>query len=107
MSGWSIGRYGEKRPLLTDPWLTTSTIDSNNLIICTAPEASPLSLMEAPRCLILPKYPEVPPPSLDIIPTSDCEYKIFPMSSSTCEPKQLIGKPLSFPKFDQTGDASE
>ena len=50
--------------------------------MCTAPEASPLSLMAAPRCLILPKYPDVPPPSLDIIPTSDWEYNMFPISSS-------------------------
>ena len=63
--------------------------------------------MAAPRCLILPKYPDVPPPSLDIIPTSDCEYKMFPMSSSTCDPKQLIGKPRSFPKLDHTGEANE
>ena len=42
-----------------------------------------------------------------IIPTSDWVNKIFPISSATLEPKQLIGKPLSFPKFDQTGEAKE
>ena len=75
--------------------------------MCTEPDASPLSLTLAPRCLILPKYPDVPPPSFDIIPTSDWVYKILPMSSAIFDPKQLIGRPLFFPKFDHTGDERE
>ena len=33
--------------------------------------------------------------------------KMFPMLSSMYDPKQLIGSPLSIPKFDHTGEANE
>ena len=64
-------------------------------------------MTDAPLCLMFPKKPEVPPPNLDIIPTSDWVYKILPISSEILDPKQLIGRPLFLPKFDQTGDANE
>ena len=50
--------------------------------MCTEPEEEPLFFTSAPLGLSFPKYPEVPPPSLDIIPTSDWENKISPISSA-------------------------
>src|SRR5699024_5691662 len=107
MSGWSIGRYGENAPLRVLPCDTTSIMPPNSFMKWTAPDDSPLSLIGAPLCRQLPKYPDVPPPNFDIMPTSACVYKIFPILSSILLPKQLIGNPLSVPKFAITGVDSE
>jgi len=59
---------------------------TRSLTVCFSPQHH--------DAVIFPKYPEVPPPNLDIIPTFMIGvYKILPISSATCDPKQLIGKP--------------
>ena len=74
-------------------------------MICTAPDASPLFFISAPLCLILPKYPEVPPPILTSYLLQIESIKYFQCHHQCEIQKQLIGRPRSLPKFDHTGDA--
>src|SRR5699024_5403076 len=76
---------------------------SKSSIKCTAPLDSPLFVMAAPLGRTLPKYPLVPPPCLDIIPTSEAVSNRLATLSSMYEPKQLILNPLLLPKLDHTG----
>src|SRR5690625_2631303 len=107
ISPWSTGRYGENLPLRDDPCEMVSVICSNSSMKCTAPLDSPLSVIAAPLGRTLPKYPLVPPPCFDIIPTSPAASIRLATLSSILDPKQLMLKPRLLPKFDHTGLDSE
>ena len=73
----------------------------------TGPFELPLFLISVPRARRSPKYPEVPPPYLLIMPFSACVNIMFDISSARYEPKQLIGSPRPRPKFAHTGVENE
>src|SRR5210317_1500608 len=94
-------------PLLTDPWLVASIVESYILQNGTTPSEVPLPAIVAPAGLIILTPIPTPPPCFASNIISRFLLPISIMLSATSIPKQLIGKPLSVPVFDNTGEAKQ
>ena len=73
---------------------------------CTTPSLLPFSVISIPRVLIRDNEIPTPPPDAVSFISSALVNPIPRIESGVSTPKHEIGKPLSVPMLDRTGDAN-
>src|SRR5690606_4309061 len=99
-----MSKYAANPPLRTPDWLTFFIVVSKGSIKETTPLDVPPPDTGEPLGLNLEKSQAVPPPFFVIIATSCSVLKIWSVSSSARDVKQLMGNPRPSPKLAHIGE---
>ena len=100
-----MSKLTDAAPLLTLPWLVAISDESNILAQGTTPSLLPFPVISFPRVLMRDNEIPTPPPDAVSFISSALVNPIPRIESGVSTPKHEIGKPLSVPVFESTGDA--